>query len=249
MSDKQSPDPSTETLPGSNSPEEIIRQVNNLLEKNDIAAAYELIVQLLHLPGVTAHRYNFAGLIASMLNKREEAKEHFLKAVTLDPDNFDASYNLALAEIIDENLERAHEILQHLAEKYPDNANLYSDIGVIWSCRKNTGKAFKSFEKALTIDPNSEPALQRGMEYALDEKHFSEGKHLLNIVISNTKASSRAVEEARHWQEKLDIASDENKGCRDRHRQEWSMRTFSRRDHAHVPPSHPAHRLLVSVLG
>ncbi len=91
----------------------------------------------------------------------EETHQTILKLeaeVTTDPDNFQTWRQLGNL-YFDHNLpEKAIDAYTKTLELHTGDANLLTDLGVMYRRTKQYEKAMESFEKAIQMDPTHEPA-------------------------------------------------------------------------------------------
>ncbi len=188
---------------GQLTPEELTSIANEHLEKNELEEAYPVISLLTEYPEASNHTLMTAGMLALALSKRDEAARFFQQVLDRDADHFDANYNLVLLELGDGRLDSAGGRLLRLINANPDNASLYSDMGVICHDKGDLKMAIDYWQKALTIDPNLSIARDNAMEICLERNLTAEGKHLLMLNAKTTGISSDSIREIQSWAERL----------------------------------------------
>lgn len=85
----------------------------------------------------------------------EKAKEHYQKAITLDPDDALAYNNLGSVYRDQKEYEKAKECYQKAIALDPDTALAYDNLGAVYSSQQDDKKAIEYFQKAIGIDPTS----------------------------------------------------------------------------------------------
>ncbi len=90
---------------------------------------------------------------------RPEAVDHFERAVQLDPRDAEALDRLALLRFREQNYEAAFGLYRSLLEINPDNPQTHSNLGATLYYLGRVKEALKSFEHALSFDPELETAL------------------------------------------------------------------------------------------
>lgn len=187
--------------------EKLTHQANTLLEKNDIVQAYQSVIQLSEIEQTDAHTLVTAGLMALALGKREEAGEHFQRAVEKSPCDFDANYNLALLKITFGDWDEAEAILVHLIQLQPDNAALHNDLAVVHMNKKEFMRALQSFERALELNPDFSKARENAMQLILENRLFAKGKRLLQFNAKHPQVSDASKLDIKKWEESLEKSS------------------------------------------
>lgn len=190
--------------------DELTRQANAFLEKNDIGQAYPYVCRLAEIEQTEAHTNLTAGLMALTLGKRDEAGQHFRRALKKAPHDFDANYNLALLNIMDDNVDEAEGVLSRLVELQPDNAALHNDLAIVWMNKKDTQRVprvLQSFERALELDPNFAQARENAMQLILENRLFAEGRHVLELNAKHSRVSAASLADIKKWDETIEQAS------------------------------------------
>lgn len=87
-----------------------------------------------------------------------EALLYLKEAHTLDPDDFDAAFNLSGALILTGKFSKAVPILERLSEREPENAMVWANLGAAYlgnpvlAVDRHQQKAISAFKRALEID-------------------------------------------------------------------------------------------------
>ncbi|MFB0565226.1 MAG: serine hydrolase [Candidatus Aminicenantaceae bacterium] len=136
-----------------------------LLEKNDVAKAFELLTLNQELYPNSPRPLSALAFANIWTGKMENARIHFIKAHSLDPYHPAVSvnqffrYRSLLVRV--KKLKEALSLLIIATELHPKEARLYVEIGEAYFRAKQKEKAIEYFKKALEIDPELERAKKR----------------------------------------------------------------------------------------
>lgn len=89
------------------------------------------------------------------------ALPYLKEAHTLDPDRFDAAFNLSGALILEGKFSKAVPILERLSEREPNNAMVWTNLGAAYlgnpvlAVSRHQQRAIDAFKRALQIDPEA----------------------------------------------------------------------------------------------
>ena len=92
------------------------------------------------------------GAVLTATNQTADAQHEFEAAIAIDPDNFDALYNLASIEAGNNNFPRATELLQQ-ALKQKDDADAHQLLGNIYIQSGRLGDALRQFKVIQLLRP------------------------------------------------------------------------------------------------
>ncbi|HUV30194.1 MAG TPA: tetratricopeptide repeat protein [Acidobacteriota bacterium] len=189
------------------SSEELTRRANAYLQAGDFISAYPSVSQLAQMNPDNPQVSVTAGLIALKCDRRDEAVEHFERALGISPGNYDAGYNLALVYMAQGELHRALHQLRRLAHFHAENAELQNDLAVLWLNAERPSRAEVSFYRALRLDPNFRKARNNAMEYFLRHGLLERARKLLAFQGKCESLSAISRAELSRWQEVLDRAA------------------------------------------
>jgi len=189
--------------------EELTSRANEFLQDNNLSDAYPLLAQLTESADTAAGVHVTAGLVALQLDNPVQAREHLLRGVEVDPNDFDANYNLALVEVMLERSGEALSRLKRLRRLDPDNSALLNDMAVIWSDIRQPGRALGAFARALKIDPNDSRARNNAMRFCLEQNLLEPGRKLLLRQQRSDRLTDLSRAEVNRWQEIFDGALEE----------------------------------------
>jgi len=150
---------------------------NNLLDSAE--TAFRRIVRM--------DRYNmdawyFYGFIQLSNNRFAQATEIFLQGLEVEPDNETLLLNLAEAYRRQDMLDLSIQTLERVAITRSD-IGIYQNIAMMERDRHNINNALSALDKALEIDPNSEPVRRLYADITFDNSMFDRAiEHLLFIT-------------------------------------------------------------------
>lgn len=103
--------------------------------------------------------YYFDALLASawMLNlmgQKEDAEAYYRKALEVEPENKFARKNYALSLATSGKLNQAIEIYNSLKKDYPDDYEIYQDLGIAYGYFGDTTQSIENLEKAVSLHPS-----------------------------------------------------------------------------------------------
>lgn len=89
-------------------------------------------------------------------NETAPARAAFEEALKLQPDYYDARYNLAFALLSSDQFADALPHLKTLQAKNPDDAAIAEGLGEAFDRTNNPGGALGAYKRAITLDPKNE---------------------------------------------------------------------------------------------
>jgi len=138
-----------------------------------------------------ALHYELLGIAYSSLAKNAEAETAFKKAIEKEPSRTGADALLARHYIANGRMKEGLAQLDELARKVPTAAAAYGAKGLIYESEGDLENAKNSYDQALKVDPNYEPAANN-LAYILAE----EGKDLQKALEYAQTARRRQPESA-----------------------------------------------------
>ena len=194
---------------GSVSVAELSEKANRYLREDDLGSAYPYLAQLAerqeHLPETSVT----AGLVALTLQKADDARFHFERAIQISPGDYDAHYNLFLLFMVKGDYDEALRRLETLIKLNPDSRDLYSDRAVVAMENRDSRLAVDSFFRALAIDPNHSQTFRHAMDYMVEQRLFAEGAKLLDKLVENPRTSDSTRQEINRWRQRLERYAEE----------------------------------------
>jgi len=89
---------------------------------------------------------------------REAARREFVAEFSVDPNNGDASYELAQMNFDDKNLDDARRQFEAVVARFPDFEQALVGLGGVYLKSQMAGKAVEPLERATKLDPTDEVA-------------------------------------------------------------------------------------------
>lgn len=183
--------------------EELTQQANQLLQANRLAEAFPLLKQLAQLEDASPHTCTTAGLVGLTLEKIDDARQLFERALAIAPNDFDSRYNLFLLEMVQNEPGKALSQLNKLIELYPDNANLYNDRAVLAMDRESHTEVLQDLTKAVQLEPNARKPIECGLAYFMQKGLNSLGQQFVETIKQSDQISSRTSKLIEQWSKKL----------------------------------------------
>ena len=106
---------------------------------------------------VAASLHRLMGRSAQELG-HADAAEHYARAIEIDPRDAEAIDRLAMARFQEQRYAEAHALYRTLAGITPDSAQTHSNLGATLYYLGRSEDALRSFERALSLDPDLETA-------------------------------------------------------------------------------------------
>ncbi len=128
---------------------------------------------------------NEKGIAAVKRKDFQSAEDLFREAVTADPSNLTAVYNLAGAYVTNKKDELAIHLLEDTIKKFDKDAGLYVRLADSYFSAKNPAAAVRNYELALKLDP----------EYPKVAKKLGAAYGLMSRITEAEKMYLRAVEQ------------------------------------------------------
>jgi tetratricopeptide (TPR) repeat protein len=117
--------------------------------------------------------------LAAQAGKLDEARQQMQNCLTIDPNNFEATYQLGLSYKTNGEFEKAIQYLEDSVKLSPDNANALRDLGAVYLQSSNETKARIVLEKAVSLNPNdADTHFQLSRLYSLIGETALAKKHL-----------------------------------------------------------------------
>jgi tetratricopeptide (TPR) repeat protein len=91
---------------------------------------------------------------AAQTDKLQEAREHMQRCLTLNPNNYEAAYQLALSYKTNGEMAKAVEYFEDAIKLSPNYANALRDLGAVYLQTGAAVKARPVLEKAVALNPN-----------------------------------------------------------------------------------------------
>jgi spermidine synthase len=156
------------------------------------AAKQELLEALQHNPYYALTYYNL-GVVSTILGEPEMAVESYERCLELDPENVDASNNLAWQyAVMGENLERALELARAAVDAEP-HTNHFDTLGWVYYKMGDLENAVRSLERSLELGPDNAEATLHLAVVSIDRGDNSRARTLLARVLELDRAGEFGV--------------------------------------------------------
>ena len=195
---------------GNKSHEKFIKNLNNLLENNQLAEALPILHTLAGQNPNDPQLWVTAGLVALRLDKQDEASRSFELALKADSKNIDALYNSALLAMSRGLTDKAIEYFETIASVNPEDADVYNDLAVIWINKSNSDKVKECFARAIELNPNYTQSRKNAMEFAAEHNQKEWGRELLDQNRALPGLSEETVMDIESWEDKISPESSDN---------------------------------------
>lgn len=106
----------------------------------------------------SARAWVWTGLELKRAGRRDEARQHFQRALELKPDDASAMVNLAILNAEDGNLAAAEALLRAAVNREPHKADVWWNLAVCLHALERDNEAMQAIRKALECDPHFVPA-------------------------------------------------------------------------------------------
>jgi glycosyltransferase involved in cell wall biosynthesis/Tfp pilus assembly protein PilF len=182
---------------------QLLQSAERSLEQSDLDAAEVSLNRLCKLPNISPQAFTLAGLLAVRRNKYDEAAEHFVRALEDAPGDFDARYNLALANYLGGDYGKALKEFRTLSHHHPHRAEPLNDMGVVWQSNGRIARALACFGQALKTDCNYVPALDNALQCCLDNDYMATGNRLLDRQETQPGLKDTSRARVSYWRQTL----------------------------------------------
>ena len=117
-----------------------------------------------------------------------EARQQYTNILAENPDCADARIGMARVEYATGRVSESVKILEVTAQKFPDRADTWAELGRIQSEREEWGQAVQSLTKAVELSPESQGArYQLGIALARSDR-FDEARSHLTFAVGESAA-------------------------------------------------------------
>jgi tetratricopeptide (TPR) repeat protein len=112
-------------------------------------------------------------------NKRDEANEHYVKALAIEKDNPNALSRVGIMELENKNYEKAAEYLIKAKDLQPDNSETLKALGETWFEQGKYSDAIKILEQVLLFDAqDAKTHLLLGRAYEKNNNSEKAAQHI-----------------------------------------------------------------------
>lgn len=106
-----------------------------------------------------------SGWIYDLLGDKETARKYYEKALAIEPENKFVRKSLAFNLATSGLLEKAIAIYENLAQDFPDDPEIWQDLGIAYGYYRELDKAIECLEKAISLKPTATAYYNLGVAY------------------------------------------------------------------------------------
>lgn len=147
-------------------------------EKQNVEQALHYLEQLLLQFPDDSKLIQRKAVLYGMKGEHQEAQALFEQAVALDANNVEAIVHLARMEMVADNVTAARQRLLGALKQFPESAPLLVEIGDTFWKKSEISQAKQYYEKAYSIDRQSDLAVNRLLDIAHSQSDFNEAVKL-----------------------------------------------------------------------
>jgi tetratricopeptide (TPR) repeat protein len=159
------------------SAEELEKKADELRGEKDYLDAIDYYRDAMAKAPARAQIHNKAGITELMLQRYNDARKDFERAIRLDREDADAYNNLGVIFYLEKKDGKAIKQYEKAITLRQDSASFYSNLGAAYFSRKEFDKASEAYTQAAKIDPDifehsSHHGISAQMSSPEDRAHF-----------------------------------------------------------------------------
>ena len=150
------------------------------LQNNRVTQAEKALIKYFEArPGDSRGCVALGLAYAAQTDKLQEAREHMQRCISLNPNNYEATYQLGISYKTNGEMAKAVEYFEDTIKVSPNYANALRDLGAVYLQTGDEVKARPVLEKAASLNPNdAETHFQISRLYSLIGESALAKKHL-----------------------------------------------------------------------
>lgn len=160
------------------------------LAVKDFQSARAVSAQIEHLSPPSADTFGTLGGLQAKAGDYPAAITNLQKALEIDPDSFEAAYNLSLAWFREGQLDNARAQLEKLRKTH-DDADVEDLLGEVYEAQGRPLDAVRSLERAVALDPQNENYCFGYLTELLSHKSYDAAILVGNAAVRNMPDSVR----------------------------------------------------------
>ncbi len=175
-----------------------------LVDEGELPAAIDVIEHLVTLDQDSSWSHNYAGLVHFKDGNAEAAREHFRRALDLQPELVEARVNLAVLEWESEDFEAALRELGEASRVDPTNRDLVCNISLIYTQIGQWEAAVTVLEDYLTLRPEDVEVLHQLTDVQVKHGSATNARQTAERILQIDPANARAaqiIEQCGGWEE------------------------------------------------
>jgi len=139
-----------------------------------------------------------------LMGQRQDALAFYRKALKVEPENKFGRKRYALNLATEGQLNQAIEIFKDLKEEYPDDYEIYQDLGIAYGHVGDITQSIENLERAISIRPN--PVSYLNLAVAMKKAgKIEEAVRYLRLYLENTEGEKEeSIESAKAELQKLE---------------------------------------------
>jgi arylsulfatase A-like enzyme/Flp pilus assembly protein TadD len=124
-----------------------------------------------------------------LIGQKEDAQGYYRKALEVEPENKFARKNYAMSLASTQKFNQAIEIYLGLKKDYPDDYEIYQDLGIVLGYVGDVSQSIENLEKAASLHPN--PVAHYNLAVAKKKVgNLEEAARYLRLYLENTEGES-----------------------------------------------------------
>ena len=160
-------------------------KAGNYISLYNLMAKYEQKLRLLHT------FWYLRALTAKKLEKISQASAYFNVAVTIAPENQNLLRDISIFYRDERNYTLAYKYALRLVKLFPDNAESYATLGLVFLKMQEIAKAEECLQHAFCLSPKNEKVINNLAKLKIEQGKYQDAIHLLE---SNMKEIENNVE-------------------------------------------------------
>ncbi len=139
-----------------------------------------------------------------LMGQKEDALAYYQRALAIEPENKFARKNFALSLAISGNLNRAIEIFESLKKDFPDDYEIYQDLGIAYGRAGEINQSVENLEMAIGLHPT--PVAYLNLAVAKKKLgRIEEAVRYIRLYLENPEGESEeTIQSARAELERLE---------------------------------------------
>jgi tetratricopeptide (TPR) repeat protein len=124
------------------------------LENEMNQEALEILKRAIDLDPQNPQIHSNLGIVQARMRRPAQSEYHYLMALSLQPDHYEASVNLSNLYAENGEFEAAIRVLSTLASERPHDAMVYFRLGVVYEDTDELSRAIENYEKSMELRPD-----------------------------------------------------------------------------------------------
>lgn len=121
----------------------------------------------------------------------KEAEKYFAIAVAKAPQNIEFTAKLGTVKLELNKTDEAKKLFEELLKAYPKHTQSHTNLGYLYFLQGNIAKANEHYDKAVTLDPDYEPALLNKAGLYNYLKEYNKARQILQRILKRNPNNQR----------------------------------------------------------